>query len=156
MVIGTTNQPISLHLNLSYTRLMYNEEPVRLSLVFPGGSERSTPPNPQATPRKAPGNPQASPSIHRTDDRIVIQLNRCPDSYREDEAVITLHQFSTDAHRIFFTSRTSQPKACRKRRNVNAGCYIREWLKKGVGGVEKISWKNGNCTPDKSFPNIVK
>jgi len=105
---------------------MYNEEPVRLSLVFPGGSERSTPPNPQESPRQAPGKPQASPSIHRTDDSIVIQLNRCPDSYREDEAVNTLNQFSTDARRIFFTSRTSQPKVCRKRRYVNAGCYIRE------------------------------
>jgi len=40
---------------------MYNEEPVRLSLVFPGGSERSTPPNPQETPRQPPGNPQESP-----------------------------------------------------------------------------------------------
>jgi len=109
---------------------MYNEEPVRLSLVFPGGSERPDPTNPQETPRQPPGKPQASPSKHRTDDSIVIQLNRCPDSYREDEAIFTLNQFSTDARRIFFTSRTSQPKACRKRRNVNAGCYIRVLLKK--------------------------
>jgi len=109
---------------------MYNDELERLSLGLVGGSERSTPPNPQETPRKPPGKPQATPSVHRTVDSIVIQLNCCPDSYREDEAIITLNQFSTDARRIFFTSRTSQSKAYRKRWNVNAGCYIRVLLKK--------------------------
>ena len=39
---------------------MHNEESVRLYRDFIGGSERSTPPNPQETPRKPPGNPQVT------------------------------------------------------------------------------------------------
>jgi len=55
---------------------MHNEGTMRLYRDFIGGSERSTPPNPQETPRKPPGNPQVTPSIHRTDGSKIVQLYR--------------------------------------------------------------------------------
>ena len=45
---------------------------MRISWGLVGGSERFTPPNPQATPRLPPGNPQVTPSVHRTNNSYIV------------------------------------------------------------------------------------